>query len=350
MPSTRLRVSHGGRGSRPAKNMLYSASRRFNSASSTFSSRSISGDSSGTTRSLCHRAPPGHDAGQPLIDVIPGKPGCSATDCARRAAPGCSCFGPVNADQDPPRMLRRRLHIVGAVNQQDGNPQQRGGGRWTDAGDVEAATLLGHPERTSNHADEGGRAARARWRSSADRRTLLRRPRRPHARCRPHPESPRRRRASCRSTRTGPWRQRVDDAFQIAFLIEAVRARRRRRTDRARGYRRRRRRSRCCVRCSMTPTALERLSGDAVQVRRRLPRRSARAPHTASLAASDLVAGELALDTCRRHAVYRARRGAGCSSAARGDRRAPTVKSQRQDEQHDAGRRTPMPSSHTHVR
>src|SRR5215208_3817556 len=31
---TRERVSHGGRGSRPAKNILYSASRRFSSASS----------------------------------------------------------------------------------------------------------------------------------------------------------------------------------------------------------------------------------------------------------------------------------------------------------------------------
>src|SRR5438876_4534964 len=40
--STRLRVSQGGFGSRPEKNMLYSASSRFNSASSRVKSRSIS--------------------------------------------------------------------------------------------------------------------------------------------------------------------------------------------------------------------------------------------------------------------------------------------------------------------
>src|SRR6267142_4205113 len=38
--STRARVSHGGLGSRPEKNMLYSASSRFISASSRIKSRS----------------------------------------------------------------------------------------------------------------------------------------------------------------------------------------------------------------------------------------------------------------------------------------------------------------------
>src|SRR5688572_24816908 len=50
--STRPRVSQGGLGSRPAKNMLYSASSRFSSASSTCSSRSISVTDSGTTNIL----------------------------------------------------------------------------------------------------------------------------------------------------------------------------------------------------------------------------------------------------------------------------------------------------------
>src|SRR5438128_153720 len=45
------RVSHGGRGSRPEKNMLYSASSRFSSASSSASSRSIADASGGTHRS-----------------------------------------------------------------------------------------------------------------------------------------------------------------------------------------------------------------------------------------------------------------------------------------------------------
>src|ERR1700724_1384407 len=40
--STRARVSHGGLGSRPAKNMLYSASSCRNSTSNRFKSRSIS--------------------------------------------------------------------------------------------------------------------------------------------------------------------------------------------------------------------------------------------------------------------------------------------------------------------
>ena len=48
MASTRARVSHGGRGSRPAKNMLYSASSRFSSASSVWISRSISEGGSAT--------------------------------------------------------------------------------------------------------------------------------------------------------------------------------------------------------------------------------------------------------------------------------------------------------------
>src|SRR5438477_4998516 len=47
---TRPRVSHGGRGRRPAKNMLYSASSRFSSPSSTASSRSTPIEISGTRR------------------------------------------------------------------------------------------------------------------------------------------------------------------------------------------------------------------------------------------------------------------------------------------------------------
>src|SRR5262245_57820840 len=66
--STRARVSHGGFGSRPAKNMLYSASSCFSSASRRVSSLSILG---GGTTSPGNQEP---DERQPQLARVRDRP------------------------------------------------------------------------------------------------------------------------------------------------------------------------------------------------------------------------------------------------------------------------------------
>ena len=44
-------------------------------------------------------------------------------------------------------MIRPRIHIACAVNQQYGNSQRCGGSDWTDCGHVEVPLRFGHAER-----------------------------------------------------------------------------------------------------------------------------------------------------------------------------------------------------------
>src|SRR3954471_17650847 len=68
--ATRLRVPHGGLGSRPAKYMLYSASSLFSSDSSRFRSRSVS-EAGGTGDSPPQQEP---DQRQPQLAGVGHRP------------------------------------------------------------------------------------------------------------------------------------------------------------------------------------------------------------------------------------------------------------------------------------
>ena len=117
-------------------------------------------------------------------------------------------------------MLRSSVHIVCTMNQEHRDPQRCSGNGRTDSGDVEESAFFGQPERTRDNRTE----QEARCPLRRDRLKIGERLRRDHTHHALVVDRTLNRYGAAQRIahqQDRPRRQHVDNAFQIALLIEA---------------------------------------------------------------------------------------------------------------------------------